>query len=226
MSAQGPMTIYVGPEERGGFIDTDEGVRDSIKDMQHQIRKRKQYKLVETPAAARLRLFVVRHGQSNKSALILATVACSVLAVTAAAQKPPRVSVYVVAQPGQSGFVEPGVPDSVRDLKSEIPKCASLRLALTAADAEIVLRVVDRRKVTREASGAAAFPVGGAVVALPLDTEGNVLSTVMELGDYHRPIDAMFSGIGGVWKECAEQVSKQLHEWVVANREQIAARKR
>ncbi len=154
------------------------------------------------------------------------TIGCVMLQTIAASQKPIKVAVYVVAQPGEEGFIAPGVPDSVRDLRSEIPKRSSLRLVSTVEEADIVLKVVDRRKVSREAAGAVAFPVGAAVVALPLDTEGNLLSTVMEIGDYRRPIDVVFSGTGGVWKECAEQVSKQLHEWVVANREQIAARRR
>lgn len=153
--------------------------------------------------------------------LVLALLPC-----VAQAQKPERVSVWVIAQPGEGGFVSPGVPDSVRDLKSEIPKRSSLRLARTAEEAEIVLKVVERKKVSREASGAIAAPIGGAIVAAPLDTEGNLLSTVLEIGDYRRPIDAVFSGFGGVWKECAEQVSKQLHEWVVSNRAQLAARRR
>jgi len=143
-----------------------------------------------------------------------------------AGQKPGRTAVFVIAQPGEGGFIAPGVPDSVRDLKSEITKRSSLRLVATAEAADIVLRVLDRKKVSREPSGAASFPVGNAVVAVPLDAEGNLLSTVMEVGDYRRPIDVVFSGVGGVWKECAEQVSKQLHEWVVANREQLAARRR
>ena len=141
------------------------------------------------------------------------------------AQKPDKISVWVVAQPGDGGFVSPGVPDSVKDIKSEIPKRSSLKLARTISEAEIILRVIERKKVTREASGAIAVPIGAAVVAAPLDTEGSLLSTVLEIGDYRRPIDALFSGFGGVWKECAEQVSKQLHEWVVANREQIAAKR-
>ena len=158
--------------------------------------------------------------------LALVVLASSVPQIPEAGQKPGRVSVFVVAQPGEGGFIAPGVPDSVRDLRSEIPKRSSLRLVATAEAADIVLRVLDRRKVSREPSGAAAFPVGSAVVAVPLDAEGNLLSTVMEVGNYKRPIDVVLSGIGGVWKECAEQVSKQLHEWVVANREQLAARQR
>ena len=138
---------------------------------------------------------------------------------------PEKIGIWVVAQPGEAGFLSPGVPDSVKDLKSEIPKRSSLRLARTVEEADIVLKVIERKKVSREASGAIAVPIGAAVVAAPLDTEGNLLSTVLEIGEYRRPIDAMFSGFGGVWRECAEQVSKQLHEWVVANRQQIAARR-
>jgi hypothetical protein len=164
-------------------------------------------------------------------AAILSLLRCGVAAAVLAsgvahAQKQVRISVYVVAQADEDGFVAPGVPDSVRDLRSEIPKRSSLRLVRTADEADIVLKVIERKKVTREAAAAIAAPIGSAVVAAPIGTEGNLLSTVMEFGEYRRPIDSLFSGFGGVWKECAEQVSKQLHEWVVANREQIAAKRR
>jgi len=154
------------------------------------------------------------------------TIAMAMVDGVVARQKYNRVAVYVVAERGEGSFLAPGVPDSVRDLRSEIPKRSSLRLVATAEEAEIVLKVIDRRKVHQDAQGAAAFPVGTAVVAVPIGTEGNLLSTIMEVGDYRRPIDVVFTGTAGVWRECAEQVSKRLHEWVVTNREQIAARKR
>jgi hypothetical protein len=55
--------------------------------------------------------------------------------------------------------------------------------------------------------------------------EGNLLSRVMEVGDYRRPIDGFYAGSAGGWSECAEQASKQVHQFVVANREQIIARR-
>lgn len=164
--------------------------------------------------------------RTNVMAALCGALAVAILLPCGAhAQKPDKISVWVVAQPGDGGFVSPGVPDSVKDIKSEIPKRSSLRLARTVSEADIILRVIERKEITREASGAIGVPVGTAVVAAPLGTEGNLLSTVIEVGDYRRPLDALFSGIGGVWKECAEQVSKQLHEWVVANRGQIVARR-
>jgi hypothetical protein len=163
-----------------------------------------------------------------KRTFMLVTIAFAMAVVDSAvaSQKLNRVAVFVVADRGAEGFIAPGVPDSVRDVKSEIPKRSSLRLVATAEEADIVLRVLERRKVRQDAQGAVAFPVGAGAVAVPIGTEGNLLETIMEIGDYRRPIDVVFTGTAGVWRECAEQVSKRLHEWVVANREQIAARKK
>ena len=35
------LTIYVGPETRDGFVDTDEGVSDSVKDLVNELKKDK-----------------------------------------------------------------------------------------------------------------------------------------------------------------------------------------
>jgi hypothetical protein len=135
-----------------------------------------------------------------------------------------KLSVFVVAHADDHGFVEPGVPDSVRDIRSEIPKRRQLQLAPTRESADIVLRVLRRGKFSA-GQGAVAIPVGPNVVALPINTDGWVVATQMEVGEYTKLIAPTVSGIGGPWKECAEQVSKELDRWVEANRDAVAARR-
>jgi hypothetical protein len=54
-----PVTIFVGPMVRDGFVDADQGVLDSIKDLQAELRKNGAFSVVADQAAASLRLYVV-----------------------------------------------------------------------------------------------------------------------------------------------------------------------
>lgn len=54
-----PVTIYVGPVVRNGFVDADEGVLDSVKDIQSRLRKNRAFAVVASEARATLKLFVV-----------------------------------------------------------------------------------------------------------------------------------------------------------------------
>lgn len=44
------------------------------------------------------------------------------LLVSASHAQAPRIAVFVTAHTNEQGFIEPGVPDSVRDIQREIPK--------------------------------------------------------------------------------------------------------
>jgi hypothetical protein len=66
----GPVVaIYVGPLVRDGFVDVDQGVRDSIKDikrsLQRELRTRRKdarYRIVDDAQAADVTLYVVSRG--------------------------------------------------------------------------------------------------------------------------------------------------------------------
>ena len=53
-----PVSIYVGPNVRDGFVDIDEGVRDSIKDLQKELRENRQLLVLKDESAATLKLHV------------------------------------------------------------------------------------------------------------------------------------------------------------------------
>jgi hypothetical protein len=42
----------------------------------------------------------------------------------------------------------------------------------------------------------------------------NILETTLEVGDYRKDIRTAQRGVGGVWKECAKQIVKQLRAWM------------
>ena len=55
-----PVTIFVGPMVRDGFVEVDKGVLDSIKDINDELRKNyRTFRLVPAEAGADLRLYVV-----------------------------------------------------------------------------------------------------------------------------------------------------------------------
>jgi hypothetical protein len=62
-----PVSIYVGPQVKDGFIETDKGVRDSIKDIQGELRKKKALRVVTDEAEATLKLFVVKRTMGAQS---------------------------------------------------------------------------------------------------------------------------------------------------------------
>ncbi len=53
------IAIYVGPQTRDGFIDVDQGILDSIKDIQNEFRSSRQFQVVRTSDEATLVLVVV-----------------------------------------------------------------------------------------------------------------------------------------------------------------------
>jgi hypothetical protein len=55
-----PVTVYVGPQIRDGFVDIDRGVLDSIKDTQDELKGKKQLRVVKTSAEATLHLYIVK----------------------------------------------------------------------------------------------------------------------------------------------------------------------
>lgn len=62
------IAIYVGPQIRDGFVDVDQGVLDSIRDIQVELGKqRKQLTAVRTPDLADIVLVVVRRGLGGPS---------------------------------------------------------------------------------------------------------------------------------------------------------------
>jgi len=64
-------TIYIGPQIRDGFIDTDSDIVDSIKDIKSVFRKRiKNVRIVRAPEEALLHLYVNGRGKSGSEGLI------------------------------------------------------------------------------------------------------------------------------------------------------------
>lgn len=68
------IAIFIGPQARGGFVDVDSGVLDSIKDVQNAFHRASKFKVVPTTDKADILLFVVGRriaGQSSSVGLPL-----------------------------------------------------------------------------------------------------------------------------------------------------------
>jgi hypothetical protein len=142
------------------------------------------------------------------------------------AAPPEKIAVYVTL-PERDGFVDAGeaMTDSKDDLQREIGKRENLRAVARRDDADIVLTVVDRGFTTEEGGGMVFIPIGNAVVARPTRRSWNTVRARMDAGEYSTLLTGRFSGIGDVWEECAEIVSKELEGWAVANRDRLIARR-
>ena len=59
-SADDPaVTIYVGPQTRDGFVDIDQGIVDSIRDIKNELRHSRLFRVVETADGSTITLTVV-----------------------------------------------------------------------------------------------------------------------------------------------------------------------
>jgi hypothetical protein len=57
-----PVSIYIGPQVKDGFVDTDKGVSDSIKDLRKELGKKRDLRVVDDESTAQLKLYVVARG--------------------------------------------------------------------------------------------------------------------------------------------------------------------
>ncbi len=60
-----PVTISVAVESRQGFVDADNGVLDSIKDLQGALRRKTSLRVVSESASSQLRLWILERGSAG-----------------------------------------------------------------------------------------------------------------------------------------------------------------
>jgi hypothetical protein len=53
------VSVFVGPQTREGFVDVDSGVLDSVKDIQNELKRSKQFDVVDSTNKATIVLIVV-----------------------------------------------------------------------------------------------------------------------------------------------------------------------
>jgi hypothetical protein len=147
-------------------------------------------------------------------------------ASVATAAPPEKIAVFV-ALPERDGFVDAGraMTDSRDDLRREINKRKTLRPVDSRADADIVVTVLDRGYTTEENGGVIFVPLGHAVLATPTRSSRNTVRARMDAGDFSVMLTGDFAGIGDVWEECAEIISKDVEAWAAANRDRLIARR-
>jgi hypothetical protein len=132
------------------------------------------------------------------------------LEMRAAAQSPQPVAVYVGPRI-RDGFVDAGedVPDSIKDIQNEL-KRPGVASVLSEGDADLVIVVLSRG--TGKPAGAVGMPVGGTVVAVPLETR--YVEAVLRVGAFEKSV----TGTGDSWRLCARSVFRQIESWVSTRR--------
>jgi hypothetical protein len=60
--AAAPVSIYVGPNVRDGFVEADQGVMDSVKDVKKELGKDRAFRVVAEESMADLKVYVLSRG--------------------------------------------------------------------------------------------------------------------------------------------------------------------
>jgi hypothetical protein len=75
------LRLYVGAHERDGFVDVDRGLSESIRDVQRELRGKKQVRLVQRREDAQLMLTVVRRGAAGSAGAVAMPIGPAAIAV-------------------------------------------------------------------------------------------------------------------------------------------------
>lgn len=140
------------------------------------------------------------------------------------------VRVYLGPIPSVEGFVSTSArfEDSYKDIRSAISKRAEIReviqLVESVAEAQLIIEVTDRRRVDtglRTSSATATAPNTAVGTSLPVRTKQLYAQLAVPGTDYRLDID----GAAGVrlktYRNQAQNVLRQVAEWIQANRQRI-----
>lgn len=148
----------------------------------------------------------------------------------------PKIAIFVTTPASASGFVEVSkdVLDSVTDIKKRVQsKKKELLLVDSAADADVVLRVLERRVVTetygervtidtlRSGTGTTTRATAG-----PATAWAAYVLTEMEAGSYRKRIPGVSANRAVPWGDCADMIVSELRSWVGANRDRLQSLRR
>jgi hypothetical protein len=143
-------------------------------------------------------------------------------ASVAFAQAP--IPIYVTSAGASNGFTDPSKDnrDTVKDLLDDLKDYKELRIVQSADEASIVLTVLGR-----EASQSSAPGVTGGL--LDTNARDRIIHVKFQAGAFETTLTASAPGntttSNGAWSKAAGKVAKQVREWAVANRAQLAAQK-
>lgn len=150
--------------------------------------------------------------------LIVGLVAlCHVGVADAQKTRPAPVSVYVTSAGAMNGLTDPSKDNqnTVKDLRNAVKDRKGLVLTETREKADIVLVVMNREKaqITAGMFGDAARDVMLRVKFIFRGSESEMTASAQG--------GTLMSG--GAWSRAAGKISKQVEDWVEANRAAIAA---
>ena len=139
------------------------------------------------------------------------------------------VSVLVRAT-GESGFSAPGTADSVKDVKNSLRGKKLVVLTDDPATAEVVVEILGRFKDYRGQSYTTATAINDSTVtAKTTQKKSAVVAAKLVVGEYSLEVVGEAGGMGkfgiGAWGDAANQIAKQVDEFIKENYEQLAARR-
>lgn len=139
------------------------------------------------------------------------------------------VSVLVRAG-GESGFSAPGAADSAKDLKNSLRGKKLVVLTDDPATAEIIVDVLGRFKDYRGETHTTATAVSDTtVMAKTTQKKSAVVAAKLVVGEYSLELVGEAGGVGkfgfGAWGDAANQIAKQVDDFIKSNYEQLAARR-
>jgi hypothetical protein len=144
-------------------------------------------------------------------------------ASVAAAQAP--ILVFVTSAGTANGFTDPSKDnrDTVKDLRESLSKFkADVRLVETRDEAQIVLTVQDR-EFGQARGGLAIGSAESRDYKIRVKFQAGAQETELVAVAASDPQLAPFTG--GAWSKAAGKIAKQVREWAIANRAQLAAPK-
>jgi hypothetical protein len=64
---QAPVTVYVSAPMKGGFVDTNREIQDSVKDVQRRLSGMKEFRIIESPDGADLVITILMRGVGSEA---------------------------------------------------------------------------------------------------------------------------------------------------------------
>lgn len=143
-----------------------------------------------------------------------------VAALLGAPQAPDPALVYVYVGPAKrDGFVDADkdTADSIADIRKQLRGRTGVFLTADESGSDVVIHLTFRGTVAKRDP---ITLVGGSTIT-PTIFSSKVVMAMLEAGDYRKE----FGDADDQWGDCAKEIGKQAHAWIIGNRAMLLARR-
>lgn len=146
------------------------------------------------------------------------SLALALPAGTFAARDQGTILISVSATDPATGFVDPELKASAKDLTDELAKRKGLRVVDVSSKPDVRLQIKKRSKRAQ-----AGYVAGSVVVPI----EETVLDVTLSAGEYSTDISGAGSRMtsGASWRKAAGKVAESIERWIVENKALLLARR-